>query len=156
MFTASVLTVSDKGFSGERRDTAGPLASSILEQAEYAVAPVEIVPDEQDLIEAALIRMSDQLQSNLIITTGGTGFSLRDVTPEATAAVCGRLAPGIPEAMRAASMAVTDRAMLSRAVGGMIDQTIVLLMPGSTAAVRLAMEKLVLPEIGHLVEHARK
>ena len=136
MFTASVLTVSDKGFSGERRDTAGPLASSILEQAEYAVAPVEIVPDEQDLIEAALIRMSDQLQSNLIITTGGTGFSLRDVTPEATAAVCGRLAPGIPEAMRAASMAVTDRAMLSRAVAGIRGRSLIVNLPGSPKAVQ--------------------
>ena len=110
MYTAAVLTVSDRSFRGERPDGAGPLAASLLEAAGYRVLETALVPDEQPDIEAALIRLAGL--AALVITTGGTGFSPRDVTPEATSAVCERMAPGIPEAMRAASLAVTPRAML--------------------------------------------
>ena len=115
MFKASVITVSDKGFRGEREDTAGPLAASLLKEAGYEVITVSIVPDEQPLIEAELRRHADALGASLILTSGGTGFSKRDVTPEATIAVCERMAPGIPEAMRAYCLNITNRAMLSRA-----------------------------------------
>ena len=96
MFKASVITVSDKGFRGEREDTAGPLAASMLQEAGYVVIAQTIVPDEQPLIEQELRRHADEIGSSLILTSGGTGFSKRDVTPEATIAVCERLAPGIP------------------------------------------------------------
>ena len=94
------------------------MAAEMLEAAGYQVVERIIVPDEEEDIRAALVRLADERDAALIVTSGGTGFSLRDVTPEATAAVCHRMAPGIPEAMRAASMAVTPRAMLSRAAAG--------------------------------------
>ena len=103
MYTAAVITVSDKGSAGEREDSGGPLVCKMLENAGYTVVHTEIVPDEQKLIERELIRCSDELDIALVVTTGGTGFSPRDVTPEATIAVCERMAPGIPEAMRAES-----------------------------------------------------
>ncbi len=131
MLTAKVITVSDRSFRGEREDASGPAVKALLEQAGYAVGTVEIVPDEQSLIEAALIRAADEEKMALIITTGGTGFALRDVTPEATAAVCEKLAPGIPEAMRAASMKITPRACLSRAAAGIRGTSLIVNLPGS-------------------------
>ena len=96
MYTAAILTVSDRSFRGERPDEAGPLAASLLEGAGYRVIETALVPDEQPDIEAALIRLADEVRPALVMTTGGTGFSPRDVTPEATAAVCPRMVPGIP------------------------------------------------------------
>ncbi|HWS28499.1 MAG TPA: MogA/MoaB family molybdenum cofactor biosynthesis protein [Clostridia bacterium] len=136
MYTASVITVSDKGFRGEREDTAGPLVAELLKEAGYDVKTASLVPDEKVLIEAELKRHADELHINLILTTGGTGFSPRDVTPEATLAVCERAVPGIPEAMRYASMAVTDRAMLSRAVAGIRKSSLIVNLPGSPRAVK--------------------
>ena len=104
MYKAAVLTVSDRSFQGQRPDGAGPLVASLLEKAGYQILATAVVPDEQPDIEAALLRLSDQVHAALVVTTGGTGFSPRDVTPEATLAVCQRLTPGIPEAMRAASL----------------------------------------------------
>ena len=112
---AAVLTVSDRSARGERPDEGGPLVRALLEQAGYSIVKTAVVPDEQDEIADVLRRWADEGSVQLLLTTGGTGFTPRDVTPEATLSVCTRLTPGIPEAMRAASMAVTNRAMLSRA-----------------------------------------
>ncbi len=131
MFTAAVITVSDRSFHGERPDLGGPAVAEALEKAGYTVTHREIVPDEQPLIEETLKHAADQLDIALIVTTGGTGFAPRDVTPEATLAVCDRLVPGIPEAMRAASMAITNRAMLSRSAAGLRGRSLILNLPGS-------------------------
>ena len=148
MYTAAVLTVSDRSFRGERPDGAGPLAASLLEAAGYHVLETALVPDEQPDIAAALIRLTDEVRAALVVTTGGTGFSPRDVTPEATAAVCSRRVPGIPEAMRAASLAVTPRAMLSRAAAGIRGGSLIINLPGSPKAARENLEA-VLPTLEH-------
>lgn len=148
MFSACVITVSDKGFRGEREDTAGPLVREMLEKAGYLVADMRIVPDERACIEAALKRCADEEGVALVLTTGGTGFSLRDVTPEATIAVCDRMAPGISEAMRAACLSITNRAMLSRGVSGIRGQTLIINLPGSPKAVSENLEP-VLPALEH-------
>ena len=153
MFTAAVLTVSDKGFRGERTDTAGPLAAEMLLEAGYDVRGVRIVPDVQAQIEEALIWYAEAGVA-LVLTTGGTGFSVRDVTPEATSAVCERMAPGISEAMRAACMRITDRAMLSRGVSGIRGRTLIVNLPGSPKAVRENLEP-VLPALMHGLEMLR-
>lgn len=149
MYEAAVLTVSDRSFRGRRPDGAGPVVASLLEAAGYRVIETALVPDEQPDIEAALIRLA--ARAALVVTTGGTGFSPRDVTPEATAAVCQRMVPGIPEAMRLASLAVTPRAMLSRAVAGIRDRTLIVNLPGSPKAVRENLEA-VLPALRHGLE----
>ena len=151
MFKAAVLTVSDRSFRGERPDEGGPLVAEILKNAGYAVTETAIVPDEQGRIEAALRQWCDREPVDLIVTTGGTGFAPRDVTPEATIAVCDRLAPGIPEAMRYASMQVTNRAMLSRAAAGIRKGTLIVNLPGSPKAARENLEA-VLPALAHGLE----
>ena len=149
MFTAAVVTVSDRSFRGERPDGAGPAAAEMLKDAGYQVTETVIVPDEQEEIQAALIRLADGKDIALIVTSGGTGFSPRDVTPEATLAVCQRLTPGIPEAMRSASMAVTPRAMLARAAAGIRGRSLIVNLPGSPKAVRENLAA-VLPASQHL------
>ena len=134
MFRVAVVTVSDRSFAGTRADAAGPRVAQLLTAAGFEVAASVVVPDEQPLIEQTLIQLADEQDMALIVTTGGTGFSPRDVTPEATLAVCGRRADGIPEAMRAASLAVTPRAMLSRAAAGIRGQTLIVNLPGSPKA----------------------
>lgn len=152
MFKAAVLTVSDRSFRGERPDAGGPLVAELLKSAGYEVAQTMIVPDEQGRIEAALRQWCDREEPvDLIVTTGGTGFAPRDVTPEATIAVCDRLTPGIPEAMRYASMQVTDRAMLSRAAAGIRKGTFIVNLPGSPEAARENLEA-VLPALSHGLE----
>ena len=151
MFKAAVLTVSDRSFRGERPDEGGPLVAELLKNAGYAVTETAIVPDEQGRIEAALRQWCDREPVDLIVTTGGTGFAPRDVTPEATIAVCDRLTPGIPEAMRYASMQVTNRAMLSRAAAGIRKGTLIVNLPGSPKAVRECLEFL-LPTLAHGLE----
>lgn len=147
MFKAKVITVSDKGYKGERVDESGPLVKDILREAGYDVLDVIIVPDEMDMIMAELIKASDE-DIALIITTGGTGFSPRDITPEATTKVCERMVPGISEAMRAASMVITNRAMLSRGVSGIRNRSLIINLPGSKKA---SKENLlaVLPALWH-------
>ena len=151
MFKAAVLTVSDRSFRGERPDAGGPLVVEILKNAGYAVTETAIVTDEKGRIEAALRQWCDREPVDLIVTTGGTGFAPRDVTPEATLAVCDRLTPGIPEAMRYASMQVTNRAMLSRAAAGIRKGTLIVNLPGSPKAAREKLEA-VLPALAHGLE----
>ena len=151
MFKAAVLTVSDRSFRGERPDAGGPLVVEILKIAGYAVTETAIVTDEKGRIEAALRQWCDREPVDLIVTTGGTGFAPRDVTPEATLAVCDRLTPGIPEAMRYASMQVTNRAMLSRAAAGIRKGTLIVNLPGSPKAARENLEA-VLPALAHGLE----
>ena len=151
MFQAAVLTVSDRSFRGERPDEGGPLVAGLLEGAGFSVVKTAIVPDEQGQIEDALREISDSGEVQLLVTTGGTGFSPRDVTPEATLAVCQRMAPGIPEAMRYASKQVTSRAMLSRAQAGIRGGTLIVNLPGSPKAARENLEA-VLPALSHGLE----
>ena len=151
MFKAAVLTVSDRSFRGERPDAGGPLVVEILKNAGYAVTETAIVTDEKGRSEAALRQWCDREPVDLIVTTGGTGFAPRDVTPEAIVAVCDRLTPGIPEAMRYASMQVTNRAMLSRAAAGIRKGTLIVNLPGSPKAARENLEA-VLPALAHGLE----
>ena len=151
MFHAAVLTISDRSFRGERPDAGGPLVVECLQQAGYWVIRTAIVPDEQPQIEAALRELADSGQIQLLVTTGGTGFSPRDVTPEATQAVCQRMTPGIPEAMRYASMQITPRAMLSRAQAGIRGRTLIINLPGSPKAAKENLEA-VLPSLSHGLE----
>lgn len=146
-----VLTISDKASRGERVDTAGPAVKRLLEGAGFAVGAAAVLPDEKERIAKALIDAADVEGAALVATVGGTGFSPRDVTPEATLSVCGRLAPGIPELMRRASSAVTKRAALSRAVCGIRGRTLIINLPGSEKA---AVENLaaVLEIISHALD----
>ena len=131
MYHAAVLTVSDRVSRGERPDEGGPLVAELLKNAGYEVVRTDVVPDEQAQIEAALRQMADDGDIQLLVTTGGTGFAPRDVTPEATIKVCEKLAPGIPEAMRAASMQITPKACLSRAAAGIRGTSLIINLPGS-------------------------
>ena len=134
MFKAKVITVSDKGYRRERVDESGPLVSKLLTEAGYEVLDIVIIPDEMEMIMDELIKAAND-DVALIITTGGTGFAPRDITPEATTKVCERMVPGISEAMRAASMAITNRAMLSRGVSGIRNRSLIINLPGSKKAV---------------------
>lgn len=149
----AIITVSDKGHSGLREDKSGPVLSEALKDKAVVFETV-IVPDEFDMIKAALIRLSDSGNMDVIFTTGGTGFAPRDVTPEATLAVIDRLAPGIPEAIRQASMMITNRAMLSRAVAGIRKKTLIVNLPGSPKAAVECLE-VFLPSMEHAVETLR-
>lgn len=147
-FRAAVLTLSDKGAAGEREDKSGPLIRELIEQDSYLVIDQRMIPDDQELIEKTLIDLCDRLKADLVLTTGGTGFSLRDRTPEATLAVADRNAPGIAEAIRAYSMQITNRAILSRGVSVIRGQTLIINLPGSPKAVRESLE-CILPALGH-------
>jgi len=136
MFTAAVITVSDKCFDGGREDLAGPVVTEVLKAEGYQVEYTATVPDEQDMIESELVRCADELDIALIITTGGTGFTPRDVTPEATVAVCTKLAPGIGEAMRAESLKITERAILARQQAGIRGESLIINLPGSPKAAK--------------------
>ena len=151
MYHAAVLTVSDRSFRGERPDAGGPLVAELLKSAGYAVSLTAIVPDEQAQIEETLRQIADRGDIQLLVTTGGTGFSPRDVTPEATLAVCERLTPGIPEVMRYASLRITPRAMLSRAQAGIRKGTLIINLPGSPKAAQENLEA-VLPTLSHGLE----
>lgn len=148
---AAVLTISDKGSRGERIDTSGPAICKMLEEAGYQVICQNILPDEKEQIQAELVRCADVLHTSLVLTTGGTGFSPRDITPEATLAVVEREARGIPEAMRAASMQITPRGCLSRSVAGIRGRTLIINLPGSEKAAKENLAA-VLPAIGHGLE----
>ena len=132
--TAAVITVSDKGFRGEREDTSGPALCEMLREQGWQVIHTVLVPDEKDMIQNALINCADERKAALILTTGGTGFSPRDITPEATLGVVERLCPGIPEAMRAESMKITPHGCLSRETAGIRGHTLIINLPGSKKA----------------------
>ena len=134
MITAAILTLSDKGSAGEREDLAGPAIREMLGRIPAEIRYYQIIPDEKELIISKLIEYSNNV--DLIITTGGTGLSPRDVTPEATLAVIDREIPGIAEAMRLEGLGKTKRAMLSRAVAGVRGNTLIINLPGSTKAVK--------------------
>ncbi len=139
-FTAAVVILSDKGARNERVDESGPMAVKMLEEAGYEVVETMILPDEPAPLKAQLIRLADGRQVDLVLTSGGTGFSLRDQTPEATMAVADRNAPGIAEYIRYRSMEITDRAMLSRGVSVIRGKTLIVNLPGSPGAVRESLE----------------
>ncbi len=135
-YNAAVITVSDKGFRGERKDTSGPAVRELLEAAGFDVVYTEIVPDEAEMIRSELIQCADERNIALVITTGGTGFSPRDITPEATLSVIERETRGIPEAMRYASLQITPRGCLSRSAAGIRGKTLIVNLPGSEKAAR--------------------
>jgi molybdenum cofactor synthesis domain-containing protein len=151
MIKTGILTISDKGSRGERIDGTGPAIKENLDQNIYTVDYYKIIPDEMDMICEELIYMCDELKLDLILTNGGTGFSKRDVTPEATMKVIKKHAPGIPEAMRQMSLAITPKAMLSRATAGIRDNTLIVNLPGSPKG---AVENLnfILPALPHGIE----
>lgn len=135
-YTAAVITVSDMGSRGLRQDTSGPAVRAMLEEAGFSVAHTAILPDEMEQIRAELRDCADRKRIDLIVTTGGTGLSPRDVTPEATRAVLEREIPAIPVAMWVEGLKVTPRAMLSRAVAGIRGSSLLLNLPGSEKAAR--------------------
>ena len=133
-YTAAVITVSDKGYRGQREDTSGPNLVKILTEKGFSVTYTSIVPDEPDMIKEQLVKCADELKNALVLTTGGTGFSPRDITPEATMEVVERLTPGIPEAMRAESMKITPKGCLSRSAAGIRGRSLIINLPGSKKA----------------------
>ena len=151
MFRVAIVTLSDKGAAGERTDESGAVIREIAEQNGYEVVSYTLLPDDRERISAELRRLCDENVAELVLTTGGTGFSPRDCTPEATLDVAERLAPGIAEAMRYSSLNITKRAMLSRAVAVIRGGTLIVNLPGSPKAVRENLEY-VIPALGHGLE----
>jgi len=151
MFTAGILTVSDKGSRGERLDKSGEVIREILSGMGVRIANYDIIPDEKELISKKLVEWADEDKVDVIVTTGGTGLTPRDVTPEATLAVVDRIVPGFAEAMRAESLKKTPMAMLSRAVVGTRGKCLIINLPGSPKAVRECLE-VILPALPHAVE----
>lgn len=145
---AAIITSSDTGYAGEREDLSGPAIREMIEPAGYEVVYQKVWPDDRQILEHEMKEICDSGLSDLILTTGGTGFSPRDVMPEATLAVTERVVPGIPEAMRAYSLQFTGRAMLSRAAAGIRKQTLIVNLPGSPKAVRECLEY-ILPQLEH-------
>lgn len=149
-----ILTISDRSARGERPDASGPALVQAAQEQGWSVLRLEIVPDEQAVIQQKLADWCDSGELDLVLTTGGTGFSPRDVTPEATLAVIERAAPGLAEAMRAASLQATVHAMLSRAVAGIRKRTLIVNLPGSPKGA-LENLKVILPALPHAVELLR-
>ena len=147
-FRAAVITVSDSGAAGKRADLSGPTICAILKDAGYPVVHTALLPDEREELAGELRRIADEDVADLVLTTGGTGFSPRDWTPEATKDVIDREVPGIPEAMRALSLQITPRAMLTRSAAGIRKGTLIVNLPGSPKAVRECLEY-ILPPLCH-------
>ncbi len=152
--TAAVITVSDKGSRGERVDTAGPAVCALLREQGYEIVYTAIIPDDYETIRAGLLRCADECRVCLTVTTGGTGFSPRDVTPEATLSVVEREARGIPEAMRAESLRITPMGCLSREAAGIRGGTLIVNLPGSEKAARENLSAVLKP-IRHGLEVLR-
>ena len=150
-YKAAIITASDKATEGQREDLSGPVLEGLLNEMGFLVVSRKIVPDERTIITAALMDLCDNGRADLILTTGGTGFSPRDITPEATLDVIDREVPGIPEAMRLESLKITPRAMLSRSIAGIRKKTLIINMPGSPKAAKECFEVL-RPALDHAME----
>ena len=146
-----ILTVSDRSSRGERDDASGPVLVEIVQEKGWDVAETLIVPDDLEVLRDTLIMWADSGDMDIVLTTGGTGFSPRDITPEATRSMVDKLAPGLSEAMRAASLQVTPHAMLSRAIAGIRGRVLIINLPGSPKAARENLQ-VVLPVLGHAVQ----
>ena len=151
MFTAGIITISDKGSQGERQDVSSPVIRERLSQAGHNITRYEIIPDEKEIIAGKLAEWADSGEVDVILTTGGTGLAERDVTPEATQLVIDRSVPGFGEAMRMKSLEKTPMAMLSRAVAGVRKKCLIINMPGSPRAVSECLD-VIMPAIAHGVE----
>lgn len=151
MFKVAVLAVNDKAYCGDRTDESGKAAMEILEKNGFSVVHYAISPYELPFIATELMRLCDEGMADLILTTGGTGLGKRDVVPEATQDIVERVCQGIPEAMRAWALAVTQKAMLSRAMAGIRRDTLIVNLPGDPDAVRNCLEYIV-PELGHALQ----
>ena len=151
MMRVAIITASDSGYRGEREDLSGPVIREIVEANGYDVVHKVLLPDDQDRLSEEMRHIADEEVADLILTTGGTGFSGRDCMPEATIAVTERIVPGIPEAIRAYSMKFTKRAMLSRATAGIRNKALIINLPGSPKAVRENLE-FIISELGHGLE----
>ena len=146
-----ILTISDRAARGQRADESGPSLAEAVRAQGWIVEQMDIIPDEREIIEETLRIWSDAGKANVILTTGGTGFSPRDVTPEATQAVIERQAPGLAEAMRQSSLIVTPYAMLSRAIAGIRKRTLIVNLPGSPKAA-LENFQVILPVLSHAAQ----
>lgn len=163
MFRVAIVCLSDKGYRGEREDKSTRVIEEMVVKRGYEVSKKVLIPDEYHMIVEELKKICDRREADLILTTGGTGFSKRDVTPEATGEVIERAVPGIPEAMRYYSLQITPKAMLSRGVAGIRKDTLIVNLPGSPKAVRENLEFILEPIdhglgilLGRVSECARK
>lgn len=150
-YRLGILTVSDKGSQGKRRDTSSEVIREKMSQSNFTVSAYDIVPDEIESIVRVLINWADKDKLDIILTTGGTGLGPRDVTPEATLSIVDKLTPGFAEAMRAESMKITPKAMLSRAVAGVRKECLIINLPGSPKAVKECID-IILPALPHALE----
>lgn len=148
MYRVAIITSSDSGFAGEREDKSGPVIAEIVKNNGYEVSFMKVLPDDREMLSNEMKRIADEDVADIILTTGGTGFSPRDVMPEATMDIVERAVPGIPEAMRAYSLQFTKRAMLSRAAAGIRKGTLIVNMPGSPKAVTECLEYII-SELDH-------
>ena len=154
MYRVAIITSSDSGYAGQREDKSGPVIAQLVTDAGYQVVHTVLLPDERAMLSAEMALIADEDIADLILTTGGTGFSPRDCMPEATADIIQRSVPGIPEAMRYLSLQITPRAMLSRASAGIRAGTLIVNLPGSPKAVTECLEY-ILPALGHGLEILR-
>lgn len=143
MYKVAVLTISDKCSIGQREDKSGKIVQELIKQLPAEVVKYEIIPDEPEMIKERLIDYCDNLKVDLVLTNGGTGFTVRDLTPEATKEVIERDVPGIPEAMRVSCLAITKRAMLSRGIAGIRKKTLILNLPGSSKGAKESLEAVI-------------
>lgn len=151
MYTVGIITSSDKGYAGEREDKSGAVIKEIVEAKSFEVVRYVVLPDEKEMLAKEFKHMADDLGVNLVLSTGGTGFSVRDITPEATKMVIERETPGISEAIRYFSLQITKRAMLSRAASGIRKNTLIVNLPGSPKACKEALD-FVLDDIKHGID----
>ena len=151
MKRVAIITSSDTGYRGEREDLSGSAIREIAEKNGYEVVSMDLLPDDREMLSEKMAQIADENLAELILTTGGTGFSSRDITPEATEDIIERRVPGIPEAMRAYSMTITKRAMLSRATAGIRKKTLIINLPGSPKAVKESLEYII-DALGHGIE----